>query len=86
MCGVCVVVLCVVGVDDFMLEKFMVKYDEILYKILLLLMAAAVFVVGLSLLCKTFTGYGLSGMVFGLIEGIFWFVFLFGVKLFWLKV
>ena len=36
--------------------------------------AAAVPVVGLSLLCKTVTGHGLPGDVLGAIEGVSWLV------------
>jgi len=73
------------GADDFTPEKLMAKYDEITYKIPPLLTAAAVPVVGLSLLCKTLTGHGLPGTALGSIEGISWLVLPLGAKSFWPK-
>lgn len=73
------------GADDFTPEKLMAKYDEISYKIPPLLTAAAVPVVGLSLLCKTLTGHGLPGTALGSIEGISWLVLPLGAKSFWPK-
>ena len=56
------------------MKDAMDKYNEITYKIPPIVTAAAVPVVGLSLLCKTVTGHGLPGDVLGAIEGVSWLV------------
>ena len=43
------------------MDDIMKKYNEITYKIPPIVTAAAVPVVGLSLLCKAVTGHGLPG-------------------------
>lgn len=52
----------------------MEKYKEITYKIPPVLTAAAVPVVGVSLLCKLVTGHGLPGTLLGSVEGLSWLV------------
>ena len=54
------------------MKDAMDKYNEITYKIPPVVTAAAVPVVGLSLLCKAVTGHGLPGTLLGSIEGISW--------------
>ena len=56
------------------MDDIMKKYNEITYKIPPIVTAAAVPVVGLSLLCKAVTGHGLPGTLLGSIEGISWLV------------
>uniref|UniRef100_A0A7S0SJN7 Uncharacterized protein n=1 Tax=Mantoniella antarctica TaxID=81844 RepID=A0A7S0SJN7_9CHLO len=50
------------------------KYKEITYKIPPVLTAAALPIVGISLLCKAVTGHGLPGTLLGSLEGLSWLV------------